>query len=350
MGSSNVSLLLGKPSEPPKLKDALMSFLSSNACREAQCAFAYVSVAGLADSVHSIFAKECQSLRKRWVVGIHNGITEPAALESLVDHPNSQVRVYSPTGKINRAALYGDEKLHSKAFFLNGDAASLLIVGSANLTRSAIGIHASNYEAGAAILTGDDALRNRFNRWFTCIWKESLPVSVRIVDRYSQLRERFLKEHKVILPRLDEVPDNAMGTRQHFWIEAGAMSGGDRNQIEFGPSLAAFFGNLVRGTVRVRVQWQGVTRDDRPLSYKITQWNTEIWRLSLTTSRQGGPAYPNQIIHFTRAQDENGELYTLDVAPSNSAKARSWRRQANRLGTLAMTGLGVGTVREYGVY
>lgn len=351
--SSNATaeLLLGEPGNPPKIKDALTSFLLSSTCKDVRCAFAYVSLAGIAESVAPIFEPdEYRRLRKRWVVGIHNGITEPAAIEALVGYPNSAVRVFSPTGSISKAALFGSEKLHPKAICLAGDEESLFVVGSANLTRAAIGAHCSNYEAGALMQTSDNDLRAAFAKWFDSIWERSIRASSGVVNRYSQIREQFLRENRIVVPRLDEMPANAMGLRQRLWIEAGAMSGGDRNQVEFGPALAAFFGNPVRGTVRLRMKWRRVTRDDRPLSYKVTQWNTEIWRLSMITAKQGGPPFPGRIIHLTRMRDRHGEYFSLDVASPDSAKARSWRKQANRRGTLAMTGLGAGSAREYGVY
>ena len=128
------------------------------------------------------------------------------------------------------------------------------------------------------------------------------------------------------------------------------MSGGDRNQVEFGPSLATFFGPIARSTRNLRIRFKNVERSDRPLSFKTTQWGTEIWRLSLITSNQGGPIYPGMIIHFTKTRDEHGQLILLDVAPPSLKKASAWRDAANRRGTIGCTGTGSPDDREFGVY
>lgn len=344
-------LQLGKPGEPPGMKLAVEHFLKHDHCNTAQCAFAYVSLAGLRESIGPLLQMDAHcNIIKQWVVGIHNGITEPAAIEALTRHRNSTVRIYSPTKDISKAALFGSEKLHAKAICLTGNGSHLFVIGSANLTRAAISAHCTNYEAGTLLKTDDRGMRTVYSDWFKTLWSDSIVASSTAIDKYSQLRDRFLREHKVILPRLDEAPHDEMAMRQHLWIEAGAMSGGDRNQVEFGPALASFFGSLIRGHRNLRLQWRSIVRADRPLSYKVTKWNTEIWRLSMITSNQGGPSYPGQVIHFTKKHDSQGDVFSIDVAEATSPRARLWRRLANRTGTLAMTGLAVGSAREYGVY
>jgi hypothetical protein len=207
-----------------------------------------------------------------------------------------------------------------------------------------------NYEAGALVRTNEGPMNVAYENWFQDLWGESIAASSPLIDKYSQLRERFLRDNRVILPQLDEMPQAEITMRQHLWIEAGAMSGGDRNQIEFGYALVPFFGSLVRGHRNLKLKWRGIVRQDRPLSYKVTQWNTEIWRLSMITSSQGGPSYPDKIIHFTKESDPQGDVFVVDVAESGSSKARLWRNLTSRTGTLSMTGLGAGSAREYGVY
>lgn len=351
MNNISVTLQLSKPCEPPEMRQAVEQFIAHPGCNTAHCAFAYVSLAGLSESIGPVLQiEEHNHIAKQWIVGIHNGITEPAAIEALTHHNNSDVRIYSPTRRINRAALFGCEKMHAKSICLTGDKRHLFAIGSANLTRAAVGIHCTNYEAGILLNTPDQRLHASFINWFTSLWNESIPASGNAIDKYSRLRDTFLRDNKVILPRLDEAPHDEMVARQHLWIEAGAMSGGDRNQIEFGPALAVFFGDLVRGQRNLTLRWHDITRTDRPLSYKVTKWNTEIWRLSMITSNQGGPSYPDQIVHFSKSRGADGDMFLIEVASPPSHQARRWRMLANRTGTLAMTGLTSGSAREYGVY
>src|SRR5262249_4309547 len=148
-----------------------------------------------------------------------------------------------------------------------------------------------NYEATAS-LELDRQRSSIFADWFARMWRESIPLTPSVIARYGALRNQFLARHRIVLPRLDDAPGANWGSREQFWIEAGAMSGGDRNQVEFGPSLATFFGPVERSTRRLRMRFGNVERSDRPLAFKTTQWGTEIWRLSLITSNQGGPPYP----------------------------------------------------------
>ncbi len=347
----SLDLLLSTPSSPPRLADAINRFANHGNSHIARYAFAYVSLAGIEDAFGNLqHATAYSQLKKLWVVGIHNGITEPAAIEFLANSPATDVRIHSGSGKIDKAALAGKEKLHAKTIHISGHRGDLLIIGSANVTRAALGAECRNFEAVASIHTTSSRDRSAFTNWFEMIWNDSLPVNASVLDSYSHLRDEFLKQNRVVLPRLDEAPQQTITTRTHLWIDAGAMSGGDRNQVEFGPLLASFFGPLRRESVNLRLKWNAIERADRPLSHKVTQWGTEIWRFSLITSNQGGPAYPGNIIHFSRHMDARGTYFLLNVASPDSSEANLWRRLANRSGTLAWTGIGVATGREYGVY
>jgi HKD family nuclease len=348
---TTTNLFLSQPGNPPAYGDSLRLFLSRNACSEARCVFAYASLAGISESIGPVlFHQEFASIGKKWILGIHNGITEPAAIESLAGHSNSSVRLFSPTGKMNEAALFGREKFHPKAICLTGGPKSLIIIGSANLTRAAIGSASLNFEAGTQIKTNQRSFETQFRSWFERAWRESIIATPRIIEKYSRIRQSFLSAHKLAAFNLDDVPLDAIGKRAHLWIETGAMSGGDRNQIEFGPTLAQFFVPLVRGTINMRILWKGIMSEDRPLSYKVTQWGTEIWRLSLITSSQGGPSFPDRVICFSRQHDDHGTYFEIELAPPNSQKVANWKMMANRFGTIAMTGTGVGSAREYGTY
>ncbi|MGA3110370.1 MAG: hypothetical protein ABSD99_13140, partial [Candidatus Bathyarchaeia archaeon] len=87
---------------------------------------------------------------------------------------------------------------------------------------------------------------------------------------------------------------------------------------------------------------------DRPLTHKVTQWGTDIWRLGLPTSRHGGTSYPAGIVLLTKQRDKKGLYFRLDVASSNSPRARRWRAHANRSGNLARTSGPEG--RLYGLF
>lgn len=347
----NVTFMLSGPGGPPSYSAEMSRFISGNRCDTGRHVFAYASLAGLEDAIGALAsATSWQSVQKQWIIGIHNGITEPIAIEHLAGLTASEVRLFSSTGRIDMAALYANEKLHAKAIQLCSKDQDLIVLGSANATRAALGTQCTNYEAGVSVSLAKGPERGQFSSWFGKLWKQGIAVTPAIIDRYSDLRHDLLSNNRIVLPRLDEMPQAQIGHRNHLWIEAGAMSGGDRNQIEFGPGLATFFGPLRRTSVDLRLRWRGIERGDRPLSYKTTQWGTEIWRFSLITSNQGGPSFPDQIIHFTRHSDVRGGYFEIAVATPGSNQATQWWQMANRGGTIAWTGTGPGSGREYGIY
>ena len=318
---------------------------------KADHAYAYASLVGCTVLLKDVSAlpgyRQCP---KRWVVSIHNGITEPAAIDNLatVLH-NSQVRIFSPTGKIEKNALYHGQKMHAKISVLHSDKYNTVVLGSSNLTGAALGQNSSNYETNCSsrVPPGDTT---QLTTWFHGLWRRSLQVTPTIVDRYSKLRETFLTQNRVILPQLDAAAPVTIDQATHLWIEAGAMSGGDRNQIEFGPLLTSFFGQPFKGTRKLRITYRSVWRADRPLSHKTTQWKTDIWRLSLITSKQGGPSYPKSIIHFHKQMDAEGEFFQIRTLKPTGRTAASLMARSHRTGTVGCTGTGSPVDRQYGVH
>src|SRR5262245_1417197 len=105
-------------------------------------------------------------------------------------------------------------------------------------------------------------------------------------------------------------------TASSFWIEAGSMSGGSGNQIEFANELAEFFDDRGREEEIVTVRLPGGQTYSRPLTYRGTdygQW-TDIWRLGLPTSSMGAPEYAGRVIKFDRVVQGGSVVYEIAVA------------------------------------
>lgn len=343
-------LLLSTPGAPPRIREVAEQYLATSRISQCSHAFAYASLHGVAALIHPLLSHASyERARKEWIIGIHHGITEPAALDDLAQMRNSRIRIFSPSGRMDRRSLYATEKMHAKIIILAGADGSMAICGSANLTGAALSSTCVNYECVSSLRFATSR-PSTFQPWFNRMWRESIRVTPRVVNHYSKLRKEFLARHRIILPRVDDSTEVSWAERKHLWIEAGAMSGGARNQVEFGPALAAFFGPIARSTRHLRIRFRAIERNDRPLSFKVTRWGTKIWRLSLITASQGGPSYPGSIIHFKKASDDHGELFLLDSAAPHSVKARKWRDTANRRGTIGCTGTGSPDDREFGIY
>jgi hypothetical protein len=120
-------------------------------------------------------------------------------------------------------------------------------------------------------------------------------------------------------------------TASNLWIEAGAMSGQFRHQVEFTDQVAQFFRDAERDgeIVSIRVAAKGPDWS-RPLTYRGTdygQW-TEIWRLGLPTPGMKGPAYPGRVIRLERLEAGGNTVYRLHVTDDGSKDAALWRANA----------------------
>jgi hypothetical protein len=121
-----------------------------------------------------------------------------------------------------------------------------------------------------------------------------------------------------------------------LWIEAGAMNGPpeQRHQIEFSDDVVRFFDQRSRKRQEAPILPPRGPAIDRPLRHRgeSQAWG-DIWRLGLPTMNMGGVEYPGKVLHFERRKDSKGDdYYVLDVAEPESARAKWWKRQAERDG------------------
>ena len=133
-----------------------------------------------------------------------------------------------------------------------------------------------------------------------------------------------------------------------FWIDAGAMQGGARNQLELTDTLAQFFGSRARRSEIVTIQLSGGAQYNRPFVYRGGDdygHYTDRWRLGLPTANMGGPDYRHRVVCFDKVYVGRATVFQLSVADPNSRLHGSWRRRS-----AAPTG-GTGTTvggRQYG--
>ena len=226
---------------------------------------------------------------KRFVIGIHHGITEPAALEMLCSLDNAEVRLFIPGNRLDNAALSSTPLYHPKVLALvNSVTGNLKFfqAGSANMTGAAIGVLPCNYEIGVALRSdGERSLSQgrSFGKWWTHIWAKSRAVDANIIRRYAKLRLKTLDDNPILRYAADP-PSNPQAAA-HFFIEVGAASGPpqSRHQVEFPKSLAAFFGEPRRQRRNLTLCRGSETWQGRPLSFKVTTLDVEIWRLGMPT-------------------------------------------------------------------
>ena len=303
----------------------------------------FVSLAGIESLTAPISpASRWEAPVKHWLIGLHQGITEPAALRHVLGTTNSVTRIFTRGRKFDSQALSGVPIFHAKVIALEaGDGATKrldsVLVSSANITRSAIGSDplTSNFEAGAILKTFSRVEETKWKSWWQHAWNQCIPLTEVLIDRYEGLRSKFLEQNPASVELLDPPSLNLLASSTTMWMETGAMSGGSRNQIEFSRELASFFGPPTSVSRPITVMIGNRVWDDRPLTPKVTTFRVPIWRLSLPTATQGAPPYPGRIICFRYS--EPSAAYRITVADPGSSAARLWKRESMRSGYVGRT-------------
>lgn len=131
-----------------------------------------------------------------------------------------------------------------------------------------------------------------------------------------------------------------------MWIEAGDMSGGSRNQIEFDRDLASFFTDSLptigEQTVLAVDAGKG-SWTDSSLVAKETTFGVEIFRLNLPTVTKGGEDYAGRIVRFER---KGRRYFKVSVFDQGSAEHNQLKQGSTSNGTISRTGGARG--REFG--
>ena len=239
------------PDQPHELFDRFAEVLGNTSIHDAEvrAAFAYATYSGVDEFLTIITtAQNWQAVRKRVLVGIHNAITEPAALERLRGLDQTEIRAFVPGGKLREGVFAMKPIFHPKVIALNANDMLMAIqAGSSNLSAAAIGKSAANYEMGMYI--GTSGIReldpdSRFATWWTTLWNASRKVDKYFIGRYAKLRQGVLKQNPIVRATV-ETP-NSIDSALYFFLEVGAGSGppNRRHQVEFPRGLARFFGEV----------------------------------------------------------------------------------------------------------
>lgn len=123
----------------------------------------------------------------------------------------------------------------------------------------------------------------------------------------------------------------------YFWVEAGDMSGGSRNQMEFTDEMALFFDEKSRSSEQVFVAFDKekkafCTFSNRGQDYD--QWVNK-WRLSLITKAKGGVDYAGRVVGFEKRKVGQSFAYVITVADIGSDLHQKWRSNSTYVGSTA---------------
>ena len=338
---------------PHSLFDTFTNALDTSAdpTVEVRAAYAYATVGGVQKLIDRVGkAERWNSTQKRVLVGVHNAVTEPAALEILRNIKRAEVRAFVPGGKLKQGVFASAPVFHPKVLALvTSVGLSAIQAGSPNLTSAAVGERPTNYELALSTIAVDGSSLDDpgdFEQWWTYLWDNSRPVNRPFIRRYAGLRQQVL-DLNPILTAMIEVPETVKEAH-HFFMEVGAGSGPPdaRHQIEFPRALAEFFGEPEFNRRNLKLQQLGQIWERRPLTHKQTSYGVDIWRLGMPTTNSGGPPIVERAIRFTRTGEP--DTFDFEVADIGSTDFRSWEEAANLSGHLGSThGL---RARKYGFY
>lgn len=319
-----------------------------------RCAVAYSTRLGCARLVQRLEqrtgATAWQQAPKQFITSLDFGMTEPAALEYLASLPKSEVRVANPS-VIERDGLLPQKAYHPKVYLFDEAKRSGCVVGSANLTDSALTGNTEVVVAGfmAGGIVDADATWAELSA-------DTAPLSSELLARYLGVWERPKRREVepdpiVRPPKIEpqgvevfwEAISNGLkpSSLDHFWVEAGAMSsGGSHNQLELPRGANRFFGlnHVDYGNEHItighpRLTLRESTWSDRPLTW---HGNNRMERMNLPTPTQGGFDYRQTAVLFRR----HPHGFEIDVLPWNDAGAIAWRAASVELGTVFRLGKG----------
>ena len=214
-----------------------------------------------------------------WVVGLDDAITQPEALEYLLELPGSSLRL---------VALAPRRRFHPKLYCLSStgdDQICVSAIGSGNMTLNGLRINGET----AALLTAEnpDDVRVLREQWAQ-MWRMGQAATQELLDEY-RVRYRMAGAARRSIVRLGVAPvepdpeapvrepstfDGDPGSAQIAWTEAGSPSA-EGLDLEFPRILMPYFDLPPEGGFRRFRTQDGVIH-----SLKFTyRPNNKMWRL-----------------------------------------------------------------------
>jgi hypothetical protein len=270
----------------------------------------------LVDRVSSRMGKTpWEKSHKQFVTSLDFGLTEPAALEFLSGLPASNVRIANPD-VIDKPGLMPSKAYHPKLYLFDSARVTGYVVGSANLTDSAL---ITNTEL---VAVGKERPGNgRWSDIWTEILLDTVPLTTALLRdyrrRWKRPRRRPVepdpkRQPPVIRPANKPVFWEAITAGgvdpvafNQFWVEAGSMSsGGSHNQLELPRGANRFFGffHTNYGDAHITIGYPPLTLRGRVWTNRPLMWhgNNKMERINLPTVAQGGFNYHNTAVLFRR--------------------------------------------------
>lgn len=278
-------------------------------------ACAYASAAGVSLLLESFGRLPgWPNVRKRWLIGMDYGRTEPSAFEMLASQGHSEVRV--PDGRfVCRARRFQPRSVfHPKVWLVRSEGRGgpmAIVLGSANLSASGL---TEGTEVGwlarraGAVQPADSRFLRQHRRaeaWFGGLWDAATPLAD-ILEPYSRKWRQTGHVH-------EEAPAEAVPrtstliAARHLWVETGVLyknrgPGQSGNQLDLPRGFRVFFGfsaaQVPRNTVfgELRLRCVGFSPTLRTMRFG----NNQMDKLNLPLPGRDGPAsYDKRVLLFS---------------------------------------------------
>jgi HKD family nuclease len=154
--------------------------------QQLRVAVAFASEAG-ARTLRSLSpSRAFDSVPKRWLVGIENGLTQPEALTYLSDLHDSEVRVPFGEKSLERGGLRAPTFFHPKLYTYDTADGLHVVSTSANLTEGGLVRNTEQFLVWRG--TRDEPAGLRFNQWWSTMWDKATVADPEFIAAYEALR------------------------------------------------------------------------------------------------------------------------------------------------------------------
>lgn len=313
------------------------------------CAAAFASESGGRALSTLMPIGEPDGPRKRWLIGIENGFSQPEALTFLAALPNSEVRVPHGWKTLDSKALRGPLFFHPKIYVVQTETELAIVSASGNLTEGGLLKNTEQF----MLWTGDHQAPEAasFNEWWAYWWDRADVADPKFIAAYDKARPKIQRPAgpgggPPTAPVLEVEPaPSDLKQAKSMWVEATRpLEGGARNQLELMLTAHHFFydeDNPARDVGKtlefVDVAGNVYDNKDRIVHYNGPPFmpkGNAMWRVRLPTAHEGLAGYQagGVAIRFSRTKVPN--RYLVDMATLGSPTTANWEANSRKISSL----------------
>ena len=182
-------------------------------------------------------AKALNELEYRWLFGLDDFITEPAAIKMAMKTSQSEIRVVKMMPKA---------RFHAKVYLLdrNTKNSATILIGSNNLTGAGLN---NNCVAFVVIHSGKGRSKQKMVSFWNSLWKIGKKITVEELKEYEKKHKKKRQKNPTVTAesavnlKNHKLRNASMLTSSLMWIELGRNTG-NGNQLEVVKDLAPFLG------------------------------------------------------------------------------------------------------------